>query len=417
MSAGLTWGRGCGLPRLFLGMVAALIAIVLLVKGVVQFLGIPGAGFDWLLIWQATRLTIHGIDPFALALDPTMVTLLSAGAQSEISRTGIPTMVAYPPLTYVWLSGLGMLDFHSARLGFLALNLLALAVLTETVWRMLALSWREKWMALALGFANLGFSQTLINGNLGILSIAAMALAIRLSYARRQVSGGLVLGFALIKHTVGGALCVALLTQRGQVRTLLVAIGVSVTLWGVGVSLIGVGVGESIAAMMAGVARWSSGGYGLWKILEYGGIARPLAVVATAVPVLAVMMVMLRYLQAPRPLVVLALAGVAGRLGTYHNQIDNVMLFFLVVALWTAERHSEADNPRRMAVATALTLLFPWRLVDTPFAQACTNAVWVLGAISLWRTEREGERQCCFASATLVLQDEPVCSVPLASRQ
>ena len=415
MRAESAWGRRVIVPRSLVAPVAALIAIALLIKGGVQFWGIEGAGFDWLLIWQATRLTIRGIDPFALALDPTTVMLLSERAQAETLVAGIPAMVAYPPLTYVWLSGLGMLDFQYARLGFLVLNLLALAVLTETVWRMLALSWREKWGALALGFANLGFSQTLI-GNLGILSIAAMALAVRLSYTHRPVSGGLVLGFSLIKHTVGGALCVALFTQRGQMPMLLVTVGVSIVLWGVGEHLMGVGVGESMTAMMAGVARWSSGGYGLWKILEYGGIARPIAVVMTAVPVLVVMVVMLRSLREPRPLVLLALASVAGRLATYHNQIDNVMLFFLVVALWTADRRPEAENPRMLALATGVTLLFPWRLVDTPFAQACTNAVWVLGAISLWRTERDARFQPRFPTEPLASPDDRELSMPLASR-
>jgi hypothetical protein len=117
-------------------------------------------------------------------------------------------------------------------------------------------------------------------------------------------------------------------------------------------------------------------------------VSRPVAVGASAVPLLLLMVVGLRYIRDVRPLTLLAFAGVAGRLGTYHTQLDNVMLIFLVVALWTTRHTTHSERLRRMAIVIVGTLLLPWRLVATPAAQACINAIWVMGAMSLWRAEQ-----------------------------
>jgi hypothetical protein len=386
-----------GIPAL--GGFCLFVAVALLAKGVLQFALVPGAGFDQRLQWQSAQYYLRGVNPFPVSFyyqDVVRPTGRQEGP-GYLPEVGWPEEVAYPPsstLTQIALYGWSSLEV--TRWIFVVVNLLAAAVVAWWAQDLIGGTRATRWLFAGLALLNLGYSQTLVNGNYGILVVAALMLAFVLR-KEHPVAAGLVLGLAFVKPTITAPFLVLFLADR-RYRVLLVMTGVAVASVALSVVLTSTGPLMLVRQSLEGAARFAKAPYAIWQLLRAWGTGAGVALAVNAAVFLIPFAVVVwravtRGTLETSWLALAALSGVVARLFTYHNSIDNVVLTFLVLALARLAFGRRDAWATALAAAVVLSVLVPFVWTNSAVGHLALYALWVSGVsyavlVDVWQAPR-----------------------------
>lgn len=218
--------------------------------------------------------------------------------------------------------------------------------------------------------------------------IAALVGCLLSAERGHRISAGLCLGFAMAKPQVAAPFALPFLWQ-GEFLVLAsaavyIAVATLIVCWLV--SLSPWALMQSWLAYLGDSPRWP--GYGPLQWLADLGVPEGTAIVLVALifgGAAAVAIGMLRR----RPLLLLfAVAAVGGRLWSYHQLYDNVMLVFLLLAVgeWAGRRRDVLTGA--LFIAVGLTIWAPGRFCDIPLFQTYQMLAWVGGAALLVLMDR-----------------------------
>jgi hypothetical protein len=361
-------------------------AIALLAKGVLQFALVPGAGYDERLQWTSAQYYLHGVNPAPVSFYYQDVASSTGrtDAPGYLPAVGWPPEVNYPPSSIlVQIALYGWPSFLLTRWIFVAISLAAAAVVAWWSRSLIGGPGATRWLLAGVALLNLGYSQTLVNGNYGILVVAALMLAFVLR-KQHPISAGLLLGLAFVKPTISAPFLVLFVADR-RYRALVVMTAFVVASVAVSVLLTGTSPLTLFEQSLEGTARFARAPYAIWQLLRRlgAGTAAALAVNAAVflIPFAAVVWrsVARRTVEASW-LALAALAGVVARLFTYHNSIDNVVLTFLVLALSRIALHRHSASAAAVAAAVVLSVLVPFVWTNSVVGHLVLYGIWIWGA-------------------------------------
>lgn len=199
-----------------LGLVLAILSVLLLVKGTVEFCA-PNHGQDFRYRWSTQQYIFAGIDPFRVAFwTADHKQALPPDIPRDVAaKAGDPVNVVDPP----WVFAFGALIFPPQRefatVWFILLNIAAICLLACLIYKFCAtLSTSLRLFCTAIFFTNLAFSQQLINGNYGTISMAGVAGCFFLLRSRSATLSGIAFAVAQIKMTLGAPVVLPLLMRR-----------------------------------------------------------------------------------------------------------------------------------------------------------------------------------------------------------
>ena len=363
------------------------LGVALIAKGVLQFLIVPNAGFDFRLLWTATHYYLRGVNPFEASFYFADVHrgVTPAAMPTFLPDLGWPEQVNYPPTSTLAQIVFFGLPWAWARVAYLGLNAASSAVLA--IWAsQFAHNLNERLLLAGVVVLNLGLSQTILNGNQGILALALLVGAVTL---RRQwpMAAGLCLAMALVKPTITGPFVLLFIVERRYrvLASCAVVLAASVALT---VRLSHTGVVTLVRETLEGTSRFATGGFAIWKAVRAAGLGGTMALGVSAATVLVPFAVLLwrrRRQDDLCTLPMLAATAVAARLFTYHNSIDNVVLAFLAVGLAVQALRTQQTLDVAWAAATVCTLMLPYLWTASALKHAVLFAVWVGGAAHLLR--------------------------------
>lgn len=378
-------------------LVVWLVSVSLLAKGGAQLLWHPGTGYDVRLLWSASRYLLGGVNPFdaSFYLDDMRHGVPPGTTPTYLPDIGWPEQVNYPPSsTLTQLAVYGARSPDVARLVYLVISLAACVYVAWWAWCLPARDSSARWLTAGVVLANLGFSQTLINGNYGALVIGALALALA---TRRRFPrwSGLSLAIALVKPTISAPFVLLFLAERRYrvLTTCLLYLALSTV---VTMLLAHASLSTLFNQSLEGAARFASGGFALWKAFEAMGASHTAALAANAILVLTPLVWCYwrrrQHVLDADDWPLLAATALAARLFTYHNSIDNVVLLFVVVAL--VQRASRVDDPwaARLAGLVVVSLLLPLKITDTLPAHLALYACWTAAVVYLLASPRVSPR-------------------------
>ena len=356
------------------------ISVALAAKGVAQLLFVPNAGYDIRLLWTATQYFLRGANPFDASFYANDLAqgLHPAAVPTYFPDLGWPEQVNYPPTSTLTQLLLFSLPLPATYALYIVISIAGLCVVAWWASRQIDDAAVVRWSVAGIALANLGYSQTIINGNYGIVAMAALCGAIALR-SRAPVAAGVLLGMALVKPTLTAPFLLLFLADGCFLILGLCAayLGLStiVTIWLTGASL-----QTLLHASLEGSSRFATGGYGLWQMLRAGGFSQPVALAVNA----AIFLLPLAFLVWGRPrresslsMAYLAAAGVAARLFTYHNSIDNVIVSFLAIALAQRAMLTRASVDIAWVVLVMFTLLTPFVVVNSVAGHLALYVIWV----------------------------------------
>jgi hypothetical protein len=361
---------------------ALLIAGGLVVKGVAQLFVVHNAGYDLRLLWTATHYYLRGANPFEASFYfyDLRHGLTPANVPAYWPDLGWPIEVNYPPsstLTQILVYGLpGWMErgyyavLSLASCGFIARWASASRRTTSGAW-----------LLVGVALANLGYSQTILNGNQGILVIAGLVLAISLRM-KRPIVAGLCLGVALVKPTISAPFILLFLVDR-QYLTLAVAALYLLTSTLLTAALSHASVVTLFAQSLEGSSRYVIGGYALWKVFRAWGMSLGIALAVNAAVFFIPLMVLLWRTRGRSTFTpsMLALVAVVARVSTYHNSIDNVVMSFLAVALGVRFLETRRQVDAWWLVAIVGSLLIPFVYTDSVLGHTLLYVLWASAAI------------------------------------
>jgi hypothetical protein len=385
--------------RLFYVMAAALmlLAAAYLGKGFVYTIANEGEA-DLHRRWIEQQYILRGQNPYDVAFreramtkgDPLPETSRDAMPAPDL---GIPYDVDYPPWTY--LSGM-LFFWPSARLvavWYSLWNALGLVVIGVWADRMAGDCSRAARLFLVASVMAIGaFCMTIGTGNYGIIVLALLVLGYQMSESGRPIGAGLALGVSLLKPTLSGPFLVAHLVKR-QVGVLAVVAGyliaASVVVWG----FTRTDPLEMTGQMLHASRHFVGAGFGPLNVAIASGVPYSAAVLGTAAVVVGLgfaVMIIFR----DRPLLThYAIAAVTTRLWTYHLVHSNLIMLFLLVALW----RQAVARPRPAAIiayaAVAMTLWLPAKVSELRPVSIVQYVVWIAGLIVLLKYEADDARR------------------------
>jgi len=408
--------------RFFYAMVAALLLLAAAYLGKGFYFSIKG-GADLHRRWVEQQYILRGQNPYDVAFRARAMTkgdpLLETGRDAmPAPDLGIPYHVDYPPWTYLS----GMLFFwpgsQLVAVWYSLWNVLGLAVIGVWVFRMAGECSRAARLFLLASVLAFGsFCTTIGTGNYGVLVLALLVLGYQLAESGRPVGAGLSLGVSLLKPTLSGPFLLAHLVKR-QVVALAVAAGYLVVASMVVWDFTCTDPLEMTGQMLQASRHFVGAGFGPLNAAILAGIPYRVAVLGTAAVFVGLGMTVMVVFR-DRPLLTLyAIASVTARLWTYHLVYSNLIMLFLLVALW---RHA-VSNPRPTNVvafvAVALTLWLPSKAAELRCVMPVEYAIWIVGLITLLgRKEKEHPgmlRSGCPVQPILI---SPIRAVPSRSAE
>lgn len=367
----------------------------LLLKGAIQFVVVQDGRLDFRDRWSAQRYIANGIDPFPVAFwirdhgvpPPGLAPRFATSADQPFNLVDPPWVFAFGRLLYLpWRS--------IAAPWFLFLNFGAVAIIACSFYILGAgFPPQIRRFFTVLVFANLGFSQQLVNGNLGILSVAAIGAGVALQSPlvsqsrRRWVWSGVFLALAQVKMTIAAPYLLLFPIRRRlaplATAILILILGSCWTSWATGAS-----VARLTDEMLQGVNRFSTGGTGLWRAFAALGIPKTGALLLSAALLASVTIVLSRRTGSD-DVGQIALLAVCARVFTYHNSLDNVVLGFLVFAAAMTWYQSGCCRTEGLLLTSlALSLLIPARIGDIAAIQIALQLFWVVSMLLVLRYRR-----------------------------
>lgn len=356
-------------------------------KGTFQFIRM---GQDFWYRWSGERYVLARIDPFRVAFwSNEHAGALPPDLPAELrAKAGDPVSIVDPPWVFAYGTMMYPPERRAAAVWFFLLNCCAILVLALMFFRMTAgLDGHHRAFCTAIPFANLGFSQTLGNGNYGILAVAAAATCFASLVAERPIRAGLAFALAQVKMTISAPLVILLITRRKLMTGLLgtAVLGLA-TLWTS--YMTGISVAGLFSRMLEGANRFSVGGRSLYKVLMIFGIPKKEALISCALGIF-LLCLGVAWRWAKDYVSQMAVFAVCSQIFTYHNVLDQVVLSLLIfAAARTWIEKSCASGPGYLLAVLVASALVPSEVSDTVPGGAVLQLLWVcsLGVILAYRT-------------------------------
>lgn len=215
--------------------------------------------------------------------------------------------------------------------------------------------------------------------------VAALVACYLLLNRGHRVLAGLCLGFALAKPQISLLFTVPLLVT-GEFVALAVAAAYAASAMLIVCAMTGLTPVALFGDWQRYIASIEWPGYGPYQLLIDAGLPERDVLLGSALVFGGVAMTVIAILR-QRPLLVLfAIAAAAGRLWSYHQLYDNLMIVFLLIATGTQMLRSDRPQPAVLFVLVGLTLWLPGRVCDWPVFQWFQMTVWVGAAVAVAAT-------------------------------
>jgi hypothetical protein len=356
--------------RLKLALVAvlALLSIAYLGKGF--YIGAFKDGSDVLRRWAEEHYLLHDL------VDPRLAAIFA--------RHG----VVYPPWSY--FSGLFLLwpPWPQVRAWYALINLACLSwIIGFAAGYARGQSKLDRFLlvlsvtAIAAVCTNLGV------GNYGVIVLALLVGAYQADDADRPVLSGLLMGVAMLKPQLAAPFLLVALV-RGRFRALATA-GLYLV---VATAAIGMISDIDPVRMLLQSAQFA-GAYahttdGLLTVVLDVAVPYRLAAPLTAIGCLAIFTPLLWTNREREPMLLFAIAAVLSRLWTYNLNTSNLILVFLLLALWRLAIETRDARAGALFLAVGASLWVPARLSDYHFIQLAEHLIWLGGVIGLLTLDR-----------------------------
>jgi len=353
--------------RLKLALVAflALLSIAYLGKGF--YLGTFRDGADVFRRWSEEHFLLHDL------VDPRLAAIFA--------RRG----VVYPPWSY--FSGLFLLwpPLAQVRAWYSFVNLICMIWIIGFVAGYAQQQSRLDRLLLVVSVTAIGaFCSNLGVANYGVIVAALLIGAYQADEAGRPVLSGLLLGVAMLKPQLSAPFLLVPLV-RGRFRELATAaiylVVATVAIWIIS------GLDPLLmlkqSAQMAGAFAHTTAG--LLTVILDAGVPYRVAAPLTALLCLAIFTPILWSYRDRSPMLLFAIVGLTSRLWTYNLNTSNVILVFLLLALWRLAVETTTRDMRATALflAVGASLWVPARLSEYHVVQLAEHLTWLAGIIGL----------------------------------
>ena len=358
--------------RLKLALVAALalLSIAYLAKGF--YIGTFRDGADVFRRWAEEHFLLHTL------VDPRLA--------ASFARRG----VVYPPWSY--FSGLFLLwpPRAQVRVWYSFVNLVCMIWIIGFVAGYAREQYKLDRLILVLSVTAIGaFCSNLGVGNYGVIVLALLAGSYQADEAGRPVLSGLLLGVAMLKPQLAAPFLLVSLV-RGRFRALAAAaiylVVATVAIWiisGVDPLLL---LNQSV--QMAGAFAQTTAG--LLTVILGAGLPYRVAAPLTALLCLAIFTPILWSYRDRSPMLLFAVAALTSRLWTYNLNTSNLILVFLLLALWSlaVETTTRGTRVTALFLAVGVSLWVPARLSEYHVVQLAEHLIWLAGTIGLLILDR-----------------------------
>lgn len=353
---------------LLLVVCLALLSIAYLGKGF--YIGAFRDGADVFRRWAEERFLLH--EP----IDPRLA--------ASFARRG----VVYPPWSY--FSGLFLLwpPWAQVRAWYAFVNLASMTWIIIFVAGYAREQSKLDRLLLVLSVTAIGaFCSNIGVGNYGVIVLALLVGAYQADQADRPVLSGLLIGVALLKPQLSAPfLLVALM--RGRFRALAAAavylVVATVAIWMIS------GIDPLLmlerSAQTAGVFAHTTAG--LLTVVLDAGVPYRLAAPLTALLCLAIFTPLLWQYRDRSLMLLFAIAALTSRLWTYNLNTSNLILIFLLLALWRLAIETRDTRATALFIAVGASLWVPARLSEYHVVQLVEHLTWLAGIIGLLILDR-----------------------------
>jgi len=377
------------------------VAILYWAKGFRYLIDGPGGagGIDLQQRWIEQQYVMHRQNPFDVYFAQHGIPEPAAARQgrdaSVIREIGAPGAAGYPAWSYFSGYLFFPLPWRATRIYYAGIQLLSLLWLLR--WAFVqgrqVDAWCGAFCAAALA-ATASFCTTLEDGQYGILVLALLAASMQLDEAGWPSTGGLLAGIACLKPNITGPFLLCFVVRR-RWRAIAAAVAylavASLWIW----MAIHTNPLETLGQMMRGGERFAEVGYGPVSIAIGLGMKPQTATPLIALAGAALSLVLCAKFSRRPALDLFAIAGVAARLWTYHQNYDNLSVVFLLVALsrtaWPRIARPQITRTRgtrstRIALAAVgVSLWMPAQFTELPWFDVVQCCVWIGGIVVMLR--------------------------------
>ena len=356
--------------KLLLVVFLAAMSIAYLAKGFYYGIFLNGEGSDVLRRWLEERFVLgEHIDPQVAA---------------SFARRG----VVYPPWSY--FAGLLMFwpPWPQVRVWFALINFVSLIWIVSFVAAYARDQSKLDRILLVLSVTAIGATCTTIGvGNYPVIVVALLVGAYQAEQEGRPILSGLLMGLALLKPQLAAPFLLVALV-RVRFRTLIVAaiyvIVATIAIWAIsGIDPVRM-LGQSVRMTEA----YASTTAGLLTLVLDLGVAYRLAAPVTAIVCLAIFTPMLWYYRDRSLMLLFAVAAVTSRLWTYNLNTSNLMLIFLLLALWRLAIETREMRAIPLFLAVGVSLWVPAGLSQHRAVQLAEHLIWLGGLVGLLILDR-----------------------------
>ena len=345
----------------------------------------PNIPCDGLARWQEEQYVLKGQNFYEVRLcwlaekssKPIPITAHSASVDPVL---GVPA-AGYPPWSYFtgaaffWPSNMSL-----ARYLFGLANLISIIVIAACAYIIGKPYGREAgWLFSAATLAMGSTSYTLGNGQYGLLVLACLLAALWFDEHEHPLLSGLMLGLSLLKPTMSLPFLACFLVKRRwlslAVAIAYTAVGSVFTWW-----LTGTDPLTMLRQMQKfSLEQWSfHGSQDLFAAFSWVGIDRAILMRIVAIGVMIPACALMFLWRRSSMLTLFVIAGVAGRLWTYHRNYDNAIMTFLLLSLALIALREQSKYLLACFIVIGIILWLPPRMGDI------TAAYFVLPMILLW---------------------------------
>ena len=314
--------------------------------------------------------------------------LLAQNLDPRIAVRLIRRDVIYPPWAY--FSGVLLFwpPWPQVRIWFALINLACLIWIIRFVAAYARDQSRLDRILLVLSVTAIAaFCTTLGVGNYGVIVLALLVGAYQADEAGRPVLSGLLMGVAMLKPQLAGPFLLVALV-RGRFRAVAAAMiylfVASTAIWAISPTnpvrmLID---GAQTASIFANTTAGP-----LTAVLDLG-VPYRLAAPLTAIVCLAIFTPLLWRYRDRSLMLLFAIAAVLSRLWTYNLNTSNLILIFLLLALWQLAIETRDTRAGALFLAVGASLWVPGHLSDNHAIQLAEQLTWLGGVIGLLILDR-----------------------------
>lgn len=225
---------------------------------------------------------------------------------------------------------------------------------------------------------------TLNNGQYGIIINALLVGVYWLINANKNQWSGILMGMALAKPSISAPYFLAFLIKK-KIKSAIISIvyiifGTVIIAW-----LTKLNSFKLLNRFIQQIKYIADDGFSAVNIFINWGLKVELIIIILIIGAIIFTVITYFILQNYSLLTIFAIASVIGRVFAYHRLYDNVMLVFLLLALWQLAFSQRQKIHFAMAIIVGLTLWLPasFVLINYSFWQSLQIVIWMIALFHL----------------------------------